>query len=136
MRITVPFAITRWDEEPADQDDANKLATARVEKAFDTDDLRGTSAARLVMVRTADAPDGAAYTALELVRGALGGRTGTFVLLHGATPEDTVATRGQVVAGSGTGELLGLTGTAAFEHDDAGPRLTLDYELPAEPAEA
>jgi hypothetical protein len=130
MRITVPFAIDAWDEQPAEQGDTNSLATATVRKTFAADELRGSSTAHLVMARTADAPDGAAYSAIELVTGTLAGRSGTFVLVHGATPEDKAASHGKVVTGSGTGELAGLTGTVAFEHDDAGPRLTLDCELP------
>jgi hypothetical protein len=134
MQITVPFEITRWDEEPYDKGEGNELARATVEKAFAADRLSGTSAAQLFLVRTAGEPQGAAYTAVERFQVVLGGREGTFVLVHGATSEvdaDDVS-RGHVVPGSGTGGLEGLRGTAAYAHDEDGPRLTLDYELPGQ----
>jgi hypothetical protein len=127
---TIPFEITRWYEEPYESADGNTLLRATVEKTFATDDLTGTSTAQLLMVRTADEPQGAAYTAIERVVGVLGGREGGFVLTHGAVTGEPGAS-GHVVPGSGTGDLAGLTGAVSYEHDEAGPRLLLDYELPS-----
>ena len=59
--------------------------------------------------------------------GTLDGRAGTFVIQHGATmnPDGSAFQFGNVVPGSGTGELAGLRGTVRMAHE----RATLDYEL-------
>jgi hypothetical protein len=48
-------------------------------------------------------------------------------MVHGASADQT-SSPGKIVAA--VGDLAGLTGTVVYEHDDKGPRLTLDYELP------
>jgi hypothetical protein len=66
---------------------------------------------------------------MERITGTLGGRSGSFVLTHGANG-DTAAATGVVVPGSGTGDLAGLTGTMEIRHDEGGaPVLTLDWSL-------
>ncbi len=64
--------------------------------------------------------------------GSLAGKKGTFVLHHwGITGGGSQTTGGHVVPGSGTGELIGLTGSIVISVDEAGAHtLTLDYELP------
>ena len=73
------------------------------------------------------------YVALERVSGTLGGRKGTFVLLHSAT-----MTRGEgalsvtVVPDSGTGDLAGLTGTMRILiAPDGSHSYDFQYALPA-----
>jgi hypothetical protein len=73
----------------------------------------------------------AGYVAIERVSGTLDGRQGTFVLQHSGTmsrgaPELVV----RVVPDSGTGELVGITGSmriiiAAGKHS-----YELDYSIP------
>ncbi|HEU4948566.1 MAG TPA: DUF3224 domain-containing protein [Kribbella sp.] len=123
MRFTQDFEITMWDQSTYDDTDDVELGRATVAKTF-TGELEGTSSAELLMVGTTDGP--AAYTAVERFAGTLEGRSGSFVMLHGATADETVSS-GRIVAA--TGELAGLTGTVAYEHDEKGPRITLDYEL-------
>jgi hypothetical protein len=48
-------------------------------------------------------------------------------MVHGATADES-ASHGKIIAASG--DLSGLTGTVVYEHDEKGPRLTVDYELP------
>jgi hypothetical protein len=64
------------------------------------------------MLATPDPGSGSgAYVALELVTGSLDGRTGSFALQHNGTMSNGEATlHVTVVPGSGTGELVGLTG--------------------------
>ena len=66
--------------------------------------------------------------AQERITGTLAGRTGSFVLEHGASMGEGVETVqwARVVAGSGTGELGGLSGTGTVAHE----LLTLDVVLP------
>lgn len=73
----------------------------------------------------------AGYVAIEKVSGTLGGRKGTFALQHNAT-----MTRGApflniiVVPDSGTGELVGLTGTLKVEIAEGGKHFyAFDYRL-------
>ena len=116
------FAITAWDAEPPYDAPAEgpPLARITVRKAF-SGPLEGDSEAQLLVCAEAG------YLASERVRGTLDGRAGTFVLQHGATgaPDGTPFIFGNVVPGSGTGELTGLRGTVRMEHE----RYTLDYEL-------
>ena len=126
MRFTQDFEITKWDQSTYDEKDGVNLGRAGVGKQF-SGELDGTSSAELLMAVTPDGP--AAYTAVERFEGKLSGREGSFVMLHGATADQT-ASPGTILAGTGTGDLVGLTGTVSFEHDDKGPRLTIDYELP------
>jgi carbohydrate-selective porin OprB len=124
MRFTQSFEITKWDQSAYDESGDITLGRATVGKNFTSGELQGTSAAELLMVGTEAGP--AAYTAVERFTGTLSGTEGEFVMLHGATA-DQDASHGSIVAASGG--LAGLTGTVLYEHDDKGPRLTLDYEL-------
>src|SRR3954468_15431820 len=127
--ITAEFEITSWDQTPYDEGaEGAELGRATVRKAF-TGPLTGTSVAELLLCGSGE--DGRGYVASEKVTGTLDGRTGPFVLQHGAVqgPGDDGRTFGHVVPGSGTGELAGLRGDAVYRHDESGARLTLTYAL-------
>jgi hypothetical protein len=119
---TGPFSITAWDAEPPYDAPADgpPLARIAVRKAF-RGPLAATGDAQLLVCGEAG------YLANERVTGTLDGRTGTFVLQHGATgaPDGSPYLFGNVVPGSGTGELAGLRGTVRMEHE----RYALEYEL-------
>jgi hypothetical protein len=125
-QITASFEVTGWDQEPYEQRDGLCLSRAEVRKAF-SGALTGSSVAQLLL---AEAADGRGYVASELVTGELEGRSGTFVIQHGGVAEgDATRNFGHIVPGSGSGDLAGLRGEAAFAHDEQGARLTLTYEL-------
>ena len=128
-RATATFEITLWEETPYDAPaDGAKLSRATVRKTF-RGDVEGESRAELVMCQAADGT-GLAYTAIERFVGRVGGRVGSFVVQHGATPQgDGSRALGGVVAGAGTGELANLRGEVAYRHDDEGVTFTLDYEF-------
>jgi hypothetical protein len=132
--ITATFEITGWDETVYDAPAAGPpMARATVRKRF-SGPLDGTSTAELL---TAQGEGGAGYLASERVEATLDGRRGTFVLQHGGIGDaDEQHAFGHVVPGSGTGELEGLRGEAAFAHDDDGARLTLSYTLAGTPNRA
>lgn len=125
--ITVAFDITRWVEVPYDEPvDGPKLARATVEKRF-SGILEGTSRAELLLCQGGD---GAGYLGSERVTGVLDGREGTFVIQHGGIVDgETPRAFGSIVPGSGTGDLEGIRGSAAFSHDATGAHLTLTYIL-------
>jgi hypothetical protein len=125
--IVAPFEITGWDEDPYLRPDVGpKLSRVTVRKHF-TGPLHGDSVAELLTVQ---GDRGQSYVGSERVEASLEGRSGTFVIQHGAAmgPGES-RSFGHVVPGSGTGDLAGLRGDASFEHDDAGARLLLSYEL-------
>ena len=73
----------------------------------------------------------AGYVAMEVVRGVLDGRAGSFALQHSGT-----MTRGSarltidVVPDSGTGELEGLTGEMTIHVENGRHTYELEYGLP------
>ncbi|MFG1921404.1 DUF3224 domain-containing protein [Cryptosporangium sp. NPDC048952] len=117
MRATASFTVDTF--EPVGEPDGS-IASALLTKTF-TGDVEATSTVRMLTV------DQTAYVAVERITGSVQGRKGSFVLLHTATQEEA---RWQVVAGSGTDELAGLTGTAVLtRHEDGSHTFTLDYEI-------
>ena len=127
-RATGAFEITTWEQVPCDEAaEGPKLARATVRKTF-RGELAGESTAELLLC--ADEAGGIAYTALERVVGRVGERSGSFLLLHGAMRGgDMTRAHGRVVPDSGTGDLRGLRGEAAFQHDEHGAVFTLDYDF-------
>ena len=122
-KSVAPFSIENW--EPHAVDEAGDLALGRVSfrKTCKGDDLTGTAVATMLNCGQV------AYVAMERITGTLGGRSGSFVLTHGANAGAGGAT-GEVVPGTGTGELAGLTGTMEIQHDEGGaPVLTLNWSL-------
>ena len=123
------FAIRTWDEKPYSEEPGSpKLTRAHVAKTF-TGDLEGEGSVEYLMMYRSDGS--ATFVGLERVVGRLGGRTGGFVLERSGVFEGGMAReRYVVVAGSGTGELEGLTGEgrSAVGHGLEHP-FTLDYDL-------
>ena len=89
---------------------AAPLGRLSIDKQFHGD-LQGTSKGEMLAFRSG--VDGSAgYVAMEQVTGTLNGRTGTFVLQHtGVMNRGAPGLTITVVPDSGTGELVGLSGT-------------------------
>ncbi len=132
--MRVPFTVSaRPRGEPTDQSaqppSLPVLARTTFDKTFDAEPLVGTSVVEMVSAAAGSGP--LAYVALERVEGTLDGRSGAFVLQHVGTVVDGVPSLDlRVVAGSGTGDLVGLSGRGTIEHADALAHLELSYELP------
>jgi hypothetical protein len=94
-------------------------------------DLEGTSEGEMMSVQGAVEGSGA-YVAIERVTGSLGGRKGTFALVHNGTMrrggEFNLTIR--VVPDSGTGELAGLTGTMEIAIEGGDHSYKFEYTLP------
>jgi hypothetical protein len=127
--LEAAFSIDIWEPMEGDalaEPEGRGPATGRalIRKTY-TGPLQGTAVGELL---TTQGEGGAAYLAQERVVGELEGRSGSFVLQHGAAGGDGQEMRqwAFVVAGSGAGGLAGLSGTGTVAHE----RLTLDYELP------
>lgn len=74
----------------------------------------------------------AGYVAIEQVTGTLHGRAGSFALQHFGTMEDNKFDLAvKVVPGSGTGDLIGISGTMTIKIVSGKHSYLLDYTLPA-----
>jgi hypothetical protein len=93
-------------------------------------DLEATSKGTMLAAGTA-VKGSAGYVALEIVTGALHGHTGTFILQHtGTMTRGTPQLSITVVPDSGTGQLVGLSGTMSIDRVDGKHSYTLEYTLP------
>ena len=127
VHLELPFSITTWDvhpDEPPADSTAPEMSWVRLAKEYTGEDLTGTAAGHALTTR---GDRGASYVAQERIVGTLRGRSGSFVVEHGASMGDgqETVTRASVVAGSGTGELAGIAGFGLIEHG----LLTLDIDL-------
>jgi hypothetical protein len=92
--------------------------------------LEGTSLGEMLTGGN-PAAGSAGYVAIERVTGTLDGRAGSFLLQHSATMHAgqfslTIA----VIPGTGTGELVGLTGSMNIIIDAGKHGYTFEYALP------
>ena len=105
------------------------LARMSIDKQFHGD-LDGTSIGEMLAAGT-NVKGSAGYVAVELVRGTLQGRRGSFVLQHSGTmnrgaPELSVT----VVPDSGTEELTGLAGRMTIKIEGGKHFYEFEYTLP------
>lgn len=126
---TGAFTVSSWDENTYEElDGGGKLTKATVGFAF-TGDLEAQGQWDAVMCYRDDGT--ASFTGYQRTTGTLGGRTGSFVVRGDGTYSDGEArTTWQVEAGSGTGELRGLSGSGQAVATATPPgSYTLEYEL-------
>ena len=128
-KATGSFTVKSWDENTYQElDDDGKLTKASVGFALDGD-LTADAVWDAVMCYR---PDGSAvFTGYQQMTGQLAGRTGGFVLLaDGEFVNGEARSRWQVVAGTGTGELAGLTGSGSAVATATPPgSYTFDFDL-------
>ena len=126
------FEVKLAPQPAAPGTEAAALSRQTIDKQFHGD-LEGSSLGEMLAVMDKNTGSGA-YVALERVTGTLGGRQGSFVLMHSATmTRGAPALSVTVVPDSGSGELQGLSGTLAIHIDAKGAHsYTFDYSLPAE----
>ena len=128
-RATGTFDVKLQPQPLSDPNPAPTLARLSIDKQFHGD-LEASSKGEMLSAGTA-VTGSAGYVAIERVSGALGGRTGTFVLQHSAT-----MTRGEpqlsimVVPDSGTEELTGLSGRMNIIISGGRHSYEFDYALP------
>jgi len=116
-RLTGSFTLDSWEQKVVDDRDGSPIARAHLTKTF-TGDLTGTSSADILL---AGGEGGArAYCGFERITGTVAGRTGSVVLRHNAQGDaDSAWMTWQVLPGSGSGELAGVTGEGQItRHDD------------------
>ncbi|QRP47976.1 DUF3224 domain-containing protein [Amycolatopsis sp. FDAARGOS 1241] len=122
---TARFELDKWEPQAQDEARGTEFARVAITKTF-TGAVEGTSRVEML---TASNAISRAYVAFERLSVSIDGRKGSFVLRHTAGDEGLSLV---VLAGSGTGELEGISGSAAITMDEAGNHtFTLTYDLPA-----
>lgn len=85
-----------------------------------------------MLTARSDTPTSAAYVAIERVTGTLQGRSGSFVLVHrGVMTASGQTLLIEVVPDTGTGELMGLSGTLGIRIDGGKHFYEFEYDLPS-----
>lgn len=127
------FKHEHWNEKPYHEAAPQKSTMADIKCTFEGD-LVAAAQTNFLMQYPDEA--NAHYCGYLLVDGTLGGRKGTFMIYEIGTWENGVASsRWEIVKGSGTGALAGITGTGRYaaEHDKS-VHYELSYELPGRSA--
>jgi Protein of unknown function (DUF3224) len=115
--------------QPGDAELNGAIGRFELSKTFHGD-LQGTGTG--VMLSAGDPQGGAAgYVAMETVHGRLGEQEGSFALQQfGSMHDGSQTLHYEVVPGSGTGRLTGITGTLHLDiNEDGTHHYELHYEL-------
>jgi hypothetical protein len=117
--IEATFEVKDWNEEPFDDaTEAAKVTCAKVTKSY-AGDIAGSSFTEWLMAYREDGS--ATFVGLERISGEINGKRGSFVVQHTGKFEDGAATAElQVVAGSGSEGLAGVSGSGDFVADPNG----------------
>jgi hypothetical protein len=92
-------------------------------------DIEGHATGEMLGFRNVELGAGG-YVAMETVCGTLAGKRGSFVLQHSSTMAGGAATQSiQVVPGSGTEELTGLSGQLSITQTGGQHQYTFSYSL-------
>jgi len=125
-----PFDVKITPLDPAFKTDDNSLGRMSIDKQYHGD-LDATARGEMLTGAT-PVKGSAVYVAVERVSGTLHGRTGTFLLQHsGLMTQGTPHLSITVVPDSGTGQLIGLTGTMNVIIADGKHSYEFSYSLPA-----
>ena len=121
------FDVTIEAEPPFLEQDGIKLNRNVVRKEF-SGEMVGQSEAQMVAAYTAT-PGSAGYVAIEHFTGSVGGKPGSFVLQHhGLMDKGEAALTVTIVPDSGTGELVGISGTLEIDNGGGEHSYVLAYE--------
>jgi len=131
-RLKTKLEIKSWDEKPYREfDDGRKLTRARVELVGSEDGAELEASWEALLYYAVDGTS--TYVGQMHATGRLGDRSGSFVMQGTGTFDGKRAhIESTVVPGSGTDELVGLTGTSEHvsTHDDY-PfwPITMEYDI-------
>lgn len=122
------FTITGWDEVTLNEYDGKKLSHAKVTQAY-TGLLTGSAEINYQMTYTSETE--ASYIGTELFEGSIGDKSGSIVFVHRGTYKGgKVQSKFDVIEGSGTGELEGLSGAGEFASGESqSVEYSFDYSM-------
>jgi Protein of unknown function (DUF3224) len=128
-QATGTFTVASWDESTyQDLGDGAKLTKATITYGMEGDIAGKGTWDALMCYR----PDGTAvFTGIQRIQGQLAGVDGSFVVqADGEYSDGEARSRWQVISGTGTGGLTGLTGTGESVATATPPgSFTFDYDL-------
>ena len=126
-RATGEIETTFWEENAyGDADEGAKFTRASVKTAF-RGDIEGEGASQYLMAYTEDGH--ASFVGLERIEGRIGGRSGSFAILHDGTfAKGNLRSAWSVVPGSGTGGLAGLRGNGTYHNEGGEPKTAYTFE--------
>jgi hypothetical protein len=125
---TGTFEVQLIPQGNEDKTDGTSIGRMSIDKKF-SGDLQGTSKGEMLSAMTAT-KGSAGYVAIERVLATLHGRTGTFVLQHtGTMTRGTPQLSVTVVPDSGTGQLVGLSGTLTIKIEGGKHFYDLEYTI-------
>lgn len=105
-----------------------QMARLRIEKTFEGD-LQANSLGEMLSARNTSAGS-AGYVAMEYLNGKLNGKSGGFALQHfGTMTKDQSQLILEIVPGSGTGQLSGISGKMSIDQTDGTHHYSLEYIL-------
>ena len=135
MKASATYTVKKWEEKPYDDISSEmKMTRASVEYALDGE-IKGKAAVEYLMFYSHfDAQDqhkaAAEYVGLVRFHGALGGKSGSFVMQDtGSFEQGTASSALQIVEHSGTGELKGIKGKGSYRANKEGFRFEVDYSV-------
>ena len=129
MHASGTFDVRLAPQSPAPGVEPAALGRMSIDKRFHGD-LEATSLGEMLSAGTG-VPGSAGYVAIERVTGMLGGREGSFVLMHyGLMERGTPSLRVSVVPDSGTGALEGIRGELTIRIEQGRHEYGFEYELP------
>jgi len=128
-RATGTFDVKMLPQTPSDLAAAANLGRMTLDKSY-RGDLEGAASGEMLAMMT-DTPGSAVYVAIERVRGALSGRSGSFALHHtGIMDRNAQGLSIAVVPDSGTEQLAGIRGTLMIRIEGGKHFYDFDYTLP------
>ncbi len=129
MKITGTFSVKMQPEALSIQaEEGMQLARISLDKTFEGE-LNAHSMGEMLSAVTSK-PGSAGYVAIEQVIGSLSGKSGSFVLQHyGLMHQGENHLTLTVVPDSGTGELIGLSGSMDIRIEDGQHYYDFDYVL-------
>jgi hypothetical protein len=123
------FKVTAWDEKPYQEFEGGaKLTRAKVSQAYQGAIL-GEGFVEFLMSHSANGT--ASFVGMELVKGTVAGKSGSFVIQHVGTYDSGGARSSWSIApGSGIGELTGITGKGSYVATSESVPVSFSYDVP------
>jgi hypothetical protein len=129
-KIRGPFEVKIAPQPISDVAAPTQIGRMSLDKRY-SGALSGTAQGEMLAWRTPDGKSGG-YVALEKVDATLAGKAGTFCLQHSSTMHEGAQAQSiRVVPGSGTGALVGLTGSMTVEITAGKHEYVFEYALSA-----
>jgi hypothetical protein len=123
------FTIKEWKDEASDYlGSGTKLTRTKATQSYQGS-ISGEGAVEYLMCAGGD---GVTYfSGFERIAGTVDGKAGSFIIHHTGTFTGEPRSAWTVVAGSGTGELAGVTGKGSYAAKDGVMEMLFSYELGA-----